>query len=157
MGDPLRREAGERHSRLGVGTQAGRFWVGEAAEAENRQAGWPDAVEHPWHQRQHRARVGFESPRHRRGWLMSTATAWCSCSWVRGLRLSDWAIGREEEEVEMVFRTTVALLKEVEMQRAFMAFRVSIQLSRLNGDFCSLQAATMAEMAVTCVQEERRT
>uniref|UniRef100_A0A0D9XZW4 Receptor-like serine/threonine-protein kinase n=1 Tax=Leersia perrieri TaxID=77586 RepID=A0A0D9XZW4_9ORYZ len=76
---------------------------------------------------------------------------------VRGLRVSDWTVDggeEEEEEVEMVFRTTVMMLKEKSRSgdRSWIAEFVD---PRLNGNFCRLQALAMVELGVTCVEEER--
>lgn len=72
---------------------------------------------------------------------------------VRGLRVSDWTV-EGEEEVEMVFRSTVALLKERSSSEDY-SWLPDFVDSKLHGDFCRLQAATMVELAIACVEEER--
>ncbi|EEC69403.1 hypothetical protein OsI_38555 [Oryza sativa Indica Group] len=74
---------------------------------------------------------------------------------VRGLRVSDWTVvDGEEEEVEMVFRTTVAVLKE-RLRGEDRSWLPGFVDPRLDGNFCRLQAAAMVELAVACVEEER--
>ncbi|KAF0888214.1 hypothetical protein E2562_013669 [Oryza meyeriana var. granulata] len=74
---------------------------------------------------------------------------------VRGLRVSGWTVDDgEEEEVEMVFRTTVAVLKE-RLRSEDRSWLEEFVDSRLNGNFCRLQAAAMVELAVAFVEEEK--
>ncbi|VAI63358.1 unnamed protein product [Triticum turgidum subsp. durum] len=75
---------------------------------------------------------------------------------LRGQRVCDWAVDAGDEEVlRMDFRRRVALLREEtrDLQEAWLEEFVD---ARLHGDFSYLQAATMLELAVLCVDDDPR-
>ncbi|PNT62041.1 putative receptor protein kinase ZmPK1 [Brachypodium distachyon] len=74
---------------------------------------------------------------------------------LRGQRVCDWAVEGEEEgkEVRMDFPRLVALLKE-EMKDLKGVWMEQFVDARLRGDFGHLQAATMLEVAVACVDDD---
>ncbi|EHA8592152.1 putative receptor protein kinase ZmPK1 [Cocos nucifera] len=72
---------------------------------------------------------------------------------VKGVRVSDWTIGREEE-VEMVLRRSLKLLKE-NLENGEESWIEDFVDSRLDGQFNIKQALMMVETAVCCLEEER--
>ncbi|XP_010931186.1 putative receptor protein kinase ZmPK1 [Elaeis guineensis] len=72
---------------------------------------------------------------------------------VKGVRVSGWKIGREEE-VEMVLRGSLKLLKE-NLESGEESWIEDFVDSRLDGQFNIKQALMMVETAVCCLEEER--
>ncbi|XP_008779061.1 putative receptor protein kinase ZmPK1 [Phoenix dactylifera] len=72
---------------------------------------------------------------------------------VKGVRVSDWIIGRGEE-VEMVLRRSLELLK-VNLESGQESWICDFVDSRLDGQFNSKEALMMVEIAVCCLEDER--
>jgi hypothetical protein len=74
---------------------------------------------------------------------------------LQGVRVSQWPTN-EDEDVVMVLTRTVRMLEEnVKMHISEQSWIAGVIDSRLNGQFNSLQARTMIEVAVSCVQDDR--
>ncbi|XP_058109415.1 putative receptor protein kinase ZmPK1 [Magnolia sinica] len=71
---------------------------------------------------------------------------------VKGIRLSNWVVDGEEEEVEL--KRFVRVAKE-KIERGKESWVGDLVDSRLNGQFDWKQAATMVELGISCVEEER--
>ncbi|KAM3215058.1 hypothetical protein ACQJBY_067173 [Aegilops geniculata] len=73
---------------------------------------------------------------------------------LRGQRVCDWAVdGGGEESLHMDFPQLVALLRE-ETRDLRGAWLEEFVDARLHGDFSHLEAATMLEVAVSCVDDD---
>lgn len=72
---------------------------------------------------------------------------------VKGVRVSSWVIEGEGVE-EMSIRCSAEILKE-KLAAKDPSWLMEFVDCRLNGEFNYLQAATMLEIAVSCVEEER--
>ena len=72
---------------------------------------------------------------------------------VKGVRVSQWKIGRGEE-VEMVLSGSLGLLKE-NLESGHDSWIGDIVDSRLDGQFNSKQVLMMVAIAVRCLEEER--
>ncbi|XP_073100769.1 putative receptor protein kinase ZmPK1 [Elaeis guineensis] len=72
---------------------------------------------------------------------------------VKGVRVSQWKIGRGEE-VEMVLSGSLGLLKE-NLESGHDSWIGDIVDSRLDGQFNSKQVLMMVAIAVQCLEEER--
>ncbi|KAG1365815.1 putative receptor protein kinase ZmPK1 [Cocos nucifera] len=72
---------------------------------------------------------------------------------VKGVRVSDWKIGRGEE-IEMVLRRSIGLLQE-NLESGNDSWIGDFVDCRLDGRFDSKQVLTMVAIAVRCLEEER--
>ncbi|XP_058109422.1 putative receptor protein kinase ZmPK1 [Magnolia sinica] len=71
---------------------------------------------------------------------------------VKGIRLSNWVLDGEEDEVEL--KRLVRMAKE-KMERGEESWVGDFVDSRLNGQFDWKQAAAMVKLGISCVEEER--